>query len=106
MKNILVTGSVAYDHLLTFAGEFRESIIAEQLEHLSVSFTADSHKTDFGGCGANIAYSLKLLGENPLLFAVVGNDFERYENWLKKNEISTEYLVRNPDYPTANAYVL
>lgn len=106
MKNILVTGSVAYDHLLTFAGEFKESIIAEQLEHLSVSFTADSHKTDFGGCAANIAYSLRLLGENPLLFGVAGNDFERYAQWLQKNDISTKYLVKNKDYPTANAYVL
>lgn len=106
MKNILVTGSVAYDHLLTFAGEFKESIIAEQLEHLSVSFIASSHKTDFGGCAANIAYSLRLLGENPLLFGVAGNDFERYAQWLQKNDISTQYLVKNQDYPTANAYVL
>lgn len=106
MKNILVTGSVAYDHLLTFAGEFKESIIAEQLEHLSVSFIADSHKTDFGGCAANIVYSLRLLGENPLLFGVAGNDFERYARWLQKNDISTQYLIKNMDYPTANAYVL
>lgn len=106
MKNILVTGSIAYDHLLTFAGEFKESIIAEQLEHLSVSFIANSHKTDFGGCGANIAYSLRLLGENPLLFGVVGNDFQRYAQWLQKNDISTQCLVKNKDYPTANAYVL
>ncbi|MDA1061014.1 MAG: carbohydrate kinase family protein [bacterium] len=106
MKKILVTGSIAYDHLLSFDGKFSDSIIAEQLKNLSVSFTANSHHSDFGGCGANIAYNLMLLGESPLLFAVVGNDFDRYGSWLKKNDISIEELIIDENYPCAQAFVL
>ncbi len=106
MKKILVTGSIAYDHLLGFDGKFSDSIIAEQLKNLSISFTANSHHSDFGGCGANIAYNLRLLDESPLLFGVVGNDFDRYKVWLEKNDISTEEVIIDKNHPTAQAFVL
>lgn len=106
MKQIAVTGSIAYDHLLTFDGEFKDSLLASELENLSVSFLAQDHKLSFGGCGGNIAYNLKMLGVEPLLFGVAGNDFGKYEKWLKKNEIGTEHILVDEEDLTSNAYVL
>lgn len=103
---MLVTGSIAYDHLLTFAGKFKEAVLPEQLGNLSVSFLADSHKTNFGGCGANIAFGLKLLGEDPLLLGVAGNDFGLYGKWFSENNISLDGVLIDAERPTAVANVL
>ncbi|MBI4232161.1 carbohydrate kinase family protein [Candidatus Peregrinibacteria bacterium] len=106
MKKVVVTGSIAYDHLLTFDGEFKDTVLPEQLSNLSISFLASSHQTNFGGCGANIAFSLKMLGEEPLLLGVVGNDFEPYANWLDQNGISRQALLIDHEKPSAVANVL
>lgn len=106
MKSILVTGSIAYDHLLSFDGEFKDSFIAEKLDNLSLSFFASEHQVFFGGCGPNIAFSLKLLGETPIIFGVAGNDFQRYEDWLGQNDISVENIYIYDGAPTASASIL
>lgn len=106
MKKIVVTGSIAYDHLMTFDGEFADSLIAEQLQHLSVSFLAKTHEHQFGGCSGNIAYSLKLLGCEPIMLGVAGMDFERYKLWMQQNEISTDQIFIDNQKATASAYVL
>ena len=85
MKNILVSGSIAYDHIMFYKGRFKESLIPDELENLSVSFLADSREMFFGGCAPNIAYTLNLLGEKPLILGIAGNDFEDYRNWLSSN---------------------
>ncbi len=106
MKNILVIGSIAYDHIMEFNGVFKDSIIPEELEHLSVSFLAKSHEVNFGGCSCNIAYTLKLLGEKPHIVGVCGNDFDTYQKWLKKNRISLDCIQKDDKNPTAAAYIL
>ncbi len=106
MKNILVSGSIAYDHIMFYKGRFKDSLIPEELENLSVSFLADSRETFYGGCAPNIAYTLNLLGEKPLILGVAGNDFEEYKNWLISNHISTEYIQIDDANPTAAAYIL
>ncbi len=106
MKKILVTGSIAYDNLLSFDGFFRDSLIPDELDNLSLSFLADEHEVSFGGCAPNIAFSLKLLGQNPILFGVAGNDFQRYADWLESNGISTENVVIDKNSPTASANIL
>ncbi|MBI4234744.1 carbohydrate kinase family protein [Candidatus Peregrinibacteria bacterium] len=105
-KTILIGGSVAYDRLMTYKGSFKDVILPENLEHLSISFFVGEEKNYFGGCACNVAYSLKLLGENPLIFGVAGDDFDSYEKWLKKNEISSECIEIDETNKTATAYIL
>jgi len=106
MKKILVTGSIAYDHLMTFDGLFSDSLIKEKLKNLSVSFLAKTHDQEFGGCAGNIAYNLKLLNCEPLVLGVAGKDFDQYEKWFKKCRISTKNIFIDKSKNTASAYVL
>ncbi len=105
MKNVVVTGSLAYDHLMTFDGNLKDSIINNS-ETLSVAFTTNSHHIDFGGCSGNIAYSLKLLGESPIIIGIAGNDFDKYEDWLRKNDISNSKIYIDDNNNTAAAHIL
>lgn len=105
-KAILIGGSVAYDRLMTYQGSFKDVILPENLEHLSISFFVGEEKNYFGGCGCNVAYSLKLLGENPLIFGVAGDDFQAYEKWLDANDISRELIDVDETNKTATAYIL
>lgn len=106
MKNIVITGSLAYDNLMTFDGEFSESLIADKLMSLSVSFLAKTHEQDFGGCAGNIAYNLKLSGCEPAILGVAGVDFDRYGKWLMLNGISTDNVFIDQQKNTASAYIL
>lgn len=106
MKNILLTGSIAYDHLMSFDGYFKDSLIDGKLDNISLSFFASKHEVYFGGCAANIAYSLKLLGENPVILGVAGNDFKRYEDWLLSCGISVSGICIDESSPTASANIL
>ena len=82
---IVVSGSIAYDYLMTFPGRFTDQIIPEKLTRLSVSFLVDDMVRQRGGTAANIAYSLKLLGGDPILFGTVGQDFGDYATWLRQH---------------------
>ncbi|MDE0002427.1 MAG: hypothetical protein OXQ29_07010, partial [Rhodospirillaceae bacterium] len=71
----LICGSIAYDTIMVFDDSFRNHILPEQIHILNVCFLAPQLRREFGGCAANIAYSLKLLGEEPIPMATVGRDF-------------------------------
>jgi adenosine kinase len=103
--NTVVTGSVAVDYLMRFPGRFAEHILADQIEHLSVSFLVDEIRQQRGGCAANICYSLGLLGEGPRLMATVGQDFDDYEAWLQQHGVDTSLVRREPDLFTASFFV-
>ena len=79
----LICGSIAYDNIMVFPGHFRDHILPEQIHILNVSFLVPELRREFGGCAGNIAYNLKLLGEDPLVMGTVGDDsllyFERFE---------------------------
>ena len=83
--DILLTGSVAYDYLMTFPGHFREHILPERLESISLSFLVDGMTKQRGGIAPNIAYSMALLGEKPRVMATVGEDFGEYRAWLDRH---------------------
>lgn len=74
-KRVVCIGSIAFDCLMRFPGDFREHILAEHMDRLSVSFLVDEMRREYGGVAANIAYTMALLGGNPLLFGTVGRDF-------------------------------
>ncbi|MFA7685643.1 MAG: carbohydrate kinase family protein [Candidatus Gracilibacteria bacterium] len=107
MSKILTAGSIAYDHLMDFDGEFKDSILAEKdLKKLSVSFLAKTKNINFGGCSPNIAYSLSLLGDNASVIGVAGNDFKEYKEWLEDKGIQTEFVDIDKHGVTAAAYIL
>lgn len=103
--SIVITGSVAYDYLMSFPGRFREHILPDQLEHLSVSFLVDSMRRQRGGCATNIAYSLALLGERPTVMATVGQDFGEYRAFLEGVGVDTSAIVEMPDEWTSSFFV-
>jgi adenosine kinase len=87
--NIVVTGSIAFDYLMSFPGKFTEHFLPEHMNRVSLSFLVDTMDKRRGGCAPNIAYTLALLGERPLLMATAGEDFGEYRQWLEAAGIDT-----------------
>jgi adenosine kinase len=104
-KRIVVTGSVAFDYLMTFPGKFTEHLIPDRMHRLSVSFLVDEMRRVPGGCGPNIAYGLALLGERPLLLATAGKDAEDYREKLARDGVDVSWLRLEPDLFTASFFV-
>jgi adenosine kinase len=94
--NIVVTGSIAYDYLMSFPGKFTEHFLPDHLSRLSLSFLVDTMDKRRGGCAPNIAYTLALLGERPLLMATAGEDFGEYRQWLDAAGIDTSLTKQIP----------
>jgi adenosine kinase len=86
---VVVTGSIATDHLMTFPGKFTEQFVEGQMENVSLSFLVDDLVQHRGGAGANMAYGLGLLGLRPVLVGAVGNDFADYDAWLTRHGVDT-----------------
>ena len=103
--NVVVTGSIAYDYLMSFPGFFKDHILPDQIARLSVSFLVDSMRRQRGGCATNIAYNLALLGERPLVMAAAGQDFAEYRTWLEAHGVDTAGVVEVPDEFTASFFV-
>jgi adenosine kinase len=102
--DILLTGSVAYDYLMTFPGLFKEQILPERLESISLSFLVDSMSRQRGGVAPNIAYSMALLGTRPHVMATVGEDFEEYRAWLEAKGVDTSLMKVVPGVFTASFF--
>ncbi len=102
---IYVSGSLAYDRIMSFPGRFEDHILPEKIHILNVCFTVNGMDEKFGGTAGNIAYSLSLLGERPLIVATAGKDFGEYEQWLVKNGLSLDGIRKIPEEFTAGAYI-
>lgn len=102
---IVVTGSIAYDYLMFFPGEFTDHLLEEQLKSISVSFLVDSLRRERGGIGCNIAYTLGLLGGQPTLMGTAGQDFGDYRTWLERHGVDTSATVIIPDEYCASFFV-
>ncbi len=105
MKKIILSGSMAYDRTMSFPDLFSNHLLADKLDALSVSFLVDGATEDFGGTAGNIAFGLKLMGEEPLLSATLGRDHFRYTGWLDANSISKEMIVIVENELTAGCYI-
>jgi len=103
--NIVVTGSIAYDYLMTFPGHFAEHFLPDEIEHLSVSFLVDDMRRQRGGCATNIAYNLALLGERPRVMGTVGQDFGEYRAWLEEQGVDTALIRDELDLFTASCFI-
>jgi len=102
---VVVTGSVAFDYLMRFPGRFTEHLIPDRMSRLSVSFLVDEMRRVPGGCGPNIAYSLALLGERPILLATAGSDAAEYRDHLGREGVDVSALRIEPDLFTASFFV-
>jgi len=102
--DILLTGSVAFDYLMTFPGLFRDQILPERLEKISLSFLVDSMSRQRGGVAPNIAYNMALLGEHPRVMATVGEDFEDFRVFLEGAGIDTSLMEVVPGLFTASFF--
>jgi adenosine kinase len=102
---IVLTGSIAFDYLMTFPGRFRDHILPDRLDSLSLSFLVDTLVRLRGGIAANIAYTLALLGERPTIMATVGEDFQDYREWLERHGVDTSAIRTIPGLFTASFFV-
>jgi len=103
--NLVLTGSIAFDYLMTFPGYFSEHLLPEQLDKVSLSFLVDSLTRRRGGIAVNIAYTLALLGERPKVMATVGEDFEEARAWLEEHGVDTSAIKVIPGKTTASFFV-
>jgi adenosine kinase len=101
---IVVTGSIAFDYLMSFPGKFTEHFLPEHMQRVSLSFLVDTMDKRRGGCAPNIAYTLALLGERPFLMGTAGQDFGEYRTWLEAANIDTSLVKQVPDKFTASFF--
>ena len=87
--SLLITGSIATDHLMTFPGRFADSLVVDQLDKIALSFLVDDLEVRRGGCAANICFGLGSLGLRPVLVGAVGEDFVEYRAWLERHHVDT-----------------
>src|SRR5215216_5005548 len=102
--HIVVTGSIAFDYLMSFPGRFTEHLMPEHVQRVSLSFLVDTMDKRRGGCGPNIAYTLALLGERPRLMATAGQDFGEYREWLEAAGVDTSLVHTVPGKFTASFF--
>ena len=100
-----VAGSVGLDHLMTFSGKFTDSLVAGSLQKVSLSFLVDSLDVRRGGCAANIAFGMGVLGLNPILIAAVGKDWADYDAWLSRHGVDTSHALVSTTLHTAHFVV-
>ncbi|MDO8307151.1 MAG: carbohydrate kinase family protein [Actinomycetota bacterium] len=86
---VLITGSIATDHLMTFPGRFSDSLVADKLDKVSLSFLVEDLEVRRGGVAPNIAFGMGCLGLRPVLVGAVGPDFADYESWLQRHNVDT-----------------
>ncbi len=101
----LICGSFAFDTIMVFPGHFKNEILPDKVHILNVAFLVPQLRREFGGTAGNIAYNMKLLGGEPLAMGTVGEDFDRYNEWLDKNGISRQYIKPIAQTYTAQAYI-
>lgn len=103
MKNILVVGSLAYDHVMTYGKSFQEVMLPGRFD---VALTTQSHLVSFGGCSGNIAYNLRLMRQQPMILTVAGSDFKQYQDRLVQLRVKLDGVYVSDKFPTATAFIV
>ena len=104
--SVLICGSLAFDTITTFPGRFSQQILPDKLHILNVSFLVPTMRREFGGCAGNIAYTLHLLGGQPLVMAALGNDGGDYLARLQSWGLDTSQVLRSDDTYTAQCMII
>lgn len=102
---IFVSGSLAFDRIMSFPGKFSDHILPDKIHILNVCFLVDGMEEKYGGTAGNIAYNLALLGERPVIVGCVGRDFSPYADWLTKHALPLSGIRRIEEEFTAGAYI-
>ncbi len=103
--SILLSGSLAYDYIMDFPDSFRNHILPDQLHILNVCFVVENLKKNFGGVAGNIAYTMKMLGEEPIIFSPLGSDGGDYLEYLKSIKLNTNYIFLTENKLTSSAHI-
>ena len=104
-KSIQVSGSIAFDTILQFQGNFKENLMYDSDSALSLSFFCPEMKREFGGCAANIAYNLRLLDQDCILLGSVGSDGKEYLKKINESGVNTDFCEINDGFFTAQAII-
>jgi adenosine kinase len=104
-KAALICGSVAYDTILVFPDRFKTHILPDKLHILNVAFLVPEMRREYGGCAANIAYGVTLLGDCALPMATAGHDFGPYRERMVSKGISVEHIKVIDGAFTAQAFI-
>jgi adenosine kinase len=99
--SLLIAGSIATDHLMTFRGKFADSLVVEQLDKLSVSFLVDDLEIRRGGVAPNMCFGLGQLGIRPVLVGAAGEDFADYRSWLERHNVDCDSVHISTEHHTA-----
>ena len=102
----LICGSLAFDTITNFPGRFAQQILPEQVHILSVSFVVPTLRREWGGCAGNIAYTLKLLGGEPVILGALGIDGDEYLARLNGLQIDTSSILVERDHHTAQCMII
>ncbi|HLU78384.1 MAG TPA: carbohydrate kinase family protein [Burkholderiaceae bacterium] len=104
-EKVLICGSIAFDTIAVFEGHFKDHILADGIQSLSVSFFVPSLRKEYGGCAGNIAYNLRLLGGNPVPVGTVGSDAADYLVYMQQLGIDTSLVRVLPDMYTPQCFI-
>lgn len=104
-RRVLISGSIAFDNIMVFDGQFKDHILPDRVHMLNVSFLTPSLKREFGGCAANIAYTLGGLGGEPVILAAVGRDSDEYLARLDSLSLDRTHVLRLDDCYTAQCFI-
>jgi adenosine kinase len=99
--SLLICGSIATDHLMSFAGRFKDSMVVDQLDKISLSFLVDDLEIRRGGVAANMCFGLGRLGLSPVLVGAAGEDFTDYRSWLERHGVDCSYVHLSESRHTA-----
>jgi len=103
--SILVTGSVAFDHIMVFEDRFENHILPDKVHMLNVSFLVPTLDRRWGGTAANIAYNLRILEEDPIVLATAGRDIAPYLERMRQCGLRTDGVLVLDDAMTAQAFI-
>ncbi len=104
-NKVLICGSVAFDTIMVFEDRFKNHILPDKVHMLNVSFLVPRMRREFGGCAGNIAYNLRLLGDEGYPMATVGHDFGHYAQWMRDSGVPTDYVKIIDSEHTAQGFV-
>jgi adenosine kinase len=104
--SVLICGSLAFDTITNFHGRFAQQIMPDKVHMLNVSFLVPTLRREYGGCAGNIAYTLHLLGGQPLVKGAIGNDGGDYMARLNGWGLDTSLVLNAQETYTAQCMII
>lgn len=103
--SIAISASLAYDHIMNFPDSFKNHIMPEQIHILNVCFMVDKLERSWGGTAANIGFTMKMLGAEPIIVSALGKDGKDYLEYLGSYGLDTRFIKIDDKSLTASAYI-